>query len=224
MEITLLFILLPGLLAYGITQSLCGSKQSPISDILVSLALQSTCVFLIYSFLASFSFVPAPSVLKLAGIFYDLYNHPNTKEFKAIISSDGSYIMDAIVLIFFIALVVGFLTAFEKERRFLRRIGKRFHLFQSNDMDSAWKDLAEMSSAQCWAQVFTRDNRHLTGSVAVTSVDYKDGGIGLRNVHELDIQTNTFIRVADYTFVSSAQIKGPIFFTEPIKNDSLKES
>ncbi len=220
MEIALLFVLLPGILAYGINQSLCGSKHSPISEIIVSLALQSTCVVILYTFVAFIPCLEVPNIIHLSTVFFDFKNQTNANELKELVATEGPVLMRAFIFTIFAAIIVGLLSAIEKDLRLLRRFGKYFHLFQSTDMDSAWKDLVEMASPSCWAQFQTKDERHLSGPVAVISREYKDGGIGLKNVHLLNPETAAFQKIADYLFISSSEINGPVFFTEPNKTNS----
>lgn len=225
MELTLLFVLLPGILAYGISQSLCGSKHSPISDIVVSLALQSSCVAILYTFVSFISFLEVPNILQLSTVFFAFKSQTNAHDLGDLVVREGPMLMRAFTFIFIAAIVIGFLSAIEKDLRLLRRLGKYFHLFQSTDMDSAWKDLVEMASSSCWAQFRTKDDRHITGPVAVISRDHKDGGIGLKNVHVLDPENGVFQRIADYLFVSTNEIDGPVFFTIPneINSNNKKE-
>lgn len=222
MELTLLFVLLPGLLSYGVGQSLRGFKHLPISDIIVSLSLQSTVVFVVYTFMISI--VPTwkgLNIIHFAAVFVDIKNQ-TAPIAKDLIVTEGDNLAQALMIIFIIAIFVGFFIAVANEKRWLRSIGKCFHLFQSNETDHPWKDLVETASASCWAQIRTKDGRHLTGCVAAISNDYKNG-LGLKNIYLQNSETQSFEFCAKYVFMSADDIDGAIFFTEPFKPQNSSE-
>lgn len=216
MELALLFVLLPGIIAYGISRALCGLKHVPITNIMVSLALQSAIVFFLYSLLAQIAWLNIPDPIHIAAIFSNLKSLLKPEEATAFINSNGTLIFRGLSYAFATACAVGLAAALENDKRFLRQIGRHFGTFQSTESDTEWADLIEISAASCWMQFRTKDGRTLSGPIAAVSWEFKDGGVGLQNVHILDEQSQKFEPIAQYLYVPTAEIDGPIFLTKPI--------
>lgn len=210
MGVSTILILLPGLLAFGISKILSRSNSRPINEIVIDLVVQTVVVFFIYYLISSWGWFHLPSVSELVVTSLRLKLDAADTEIKSAVGIFERALCASIV----IALVVGIVTAVSKDLKIVARLGRRFWLFQSDANESAWKTTFESGTLECWVHVDTKGGKRYLGLGHSISWDQKDGGIGLRNVMLYDEETLKPIPVADYIYVPSDELDGPVLFVK----------
>ncbi|MBX9768033.1 MAG: hypothetical protein K2X47_12240 [Bdellovibrionales bacterium] len=207
MEIALLLLLLPGLIAFGVSKALRGAKAQPINEIIIDLVLQTVLVFTVYYLLSLWSLLGLPKVSDLAYASLKVKTETDLESIGHLITLFERALLVAVI----IAFVAGISSAIIfKEYKLIQRLGRPWWLFQSDADESAWKTTFSSGSLDCWVHIDTKGGQRYVGLSHCISWEHKDGGIGLSEVHLYDEQE--LVRVADYIYIQSEELNGPILF------------
>lgn len=208
MEVSLILILLPGLVAFGISKIFSGIKARPINEIIIDLVLQTIFVFIIYYVFTFVSFFDSP---KFSDIVMASLKIKATTD-NEIIKSQLVIIEKALLVLIILAILIGFCSALFKELKLIQKLGRRFWLFQSDADDTAWKTTFASGSSDCWVHIDTKGGKRYIGLSHSVSWEQKDGGIGLSNVHLYNEDCVEI--VAEYIYVPFEELDGPILFVK----------
>lgn len=209
MEISLILILLPGLLAFGVSKVLRAAKAQPINEIITDLVLQTVLVFTVYYLLSHWSWLDLPKIGDLAYASLKIKAETDLEKIKPFIELFEKALLVSII----IAFSAGVLSAvIFKELKLIQKIGRRWWLFQSDADESAWKTTFSSGSMDCWVHVDTKGGQRYIGLSHCISWEHKDGGIGLSTVHLYDEQGTE--HVADYIYVPFDELNGPVLFVK----------
>jgi hypothetical protein len=219
MGISTILILLPGLLAFGISKILSRSKSRPINEIVIDLVVQTVAVFFIYYLVSSLAWLCLPNFGAIAVESIKIKEGIEAEDLK----SAMAIFERAMCASVFIAIGVGIVTALAGELKIIQKFGRRFWLFQSDANESAWKKTFEVGSSDCWIHVDTKGGQRYVGLGQSISWDHKDGGIGLYDVHLFDEDSLEVLPVADYIYISTEDLNGPILFIKGKPNEKEKK-
>lgn len=209
MEISLILILLPGLVAFGISKVLCGLKDQPLNEIIIDLVLQTVFVFTIYYLFSANSWIDLPKIGDLIYASLKIKSEPDVEKIRPLLSLFVTALFASIVIAFFAGIISA---VFFKELKVVQRLGRYLWLFQSDASESAWKKTFSSGSMDCWVHIDTKGGKRYVGLSHSISWEHKDGGIGLSDVriydeHELEV-------VADYIYVPFDELDGPVLFVK----------
>jgi len=209
-----LFILLPGMVAFGIANRLSGYSSQEVNKVLIELALHSSVIFFAYSVASAIPQLHLVTPAELVQLWLAAKTSSDGETLKAFIDkADWS-----LIATFIIAVFSGVITALERERNIIRWLGSPFGLFQHNAVETAWHDTFKAAGPEAWVQVDVADGRRFVGLSESVSWDYKDGGICLQRVYCWDESKDAMESVADWIYLRSEDIAGPIIFTKPEKS------
>ncbi len=205
MEISFVFLLLPGLVAFGVSKALRGAKAQAVNEVIIDLVLQTVFVFIFYHLVSIYLTFSLPKIGEVAYASMKI----KTDEIKV------ENFIDLFERALFGAILIAILSGVAssvlfKELRLVQKLGKKFKLFQNDAHDSAWKTTFIDGSLDGWVHVDTKGGIRYIGRSHSISWDYKDGGIGLKEVHIFNGTETEY--VAEYIYIPSNETDGPILF------------
>ncbi len=210
MGVSTILILLPGLLAFGVSKALSRAKSQPINEIIIDLVVQTVLVFLAYYLISSIERFGVPTFGEVAVQSIKIKDGITDDALRAAVKVFEKALCISVI----VAFCIGVISALVAELKIIPRIGRRFWLFQSDGHESAWKTTFEAGSLENWIQIDTKAGLRYIGLSHSVSWDRKDGGFGLSKVHLFDEENKEVIPVADFMYVSSEEIEGPILFVK----------
>lgn len=218
MEISLILILLPGLIAFGVSKVLRGAKAQPVNEIITDLVLQTVLVFTVYYLLSLWNWLDLPKVSDLAYASIKIKAETDLEKIKPLIDIFERALLTSVI----VAFIAGIISAvIFKELKLVQKLGRRWWLFQSDADESAWKTTFNSGSMDCWVHVDTKGGQRYIGLGHCISWEHKDGGIGLSEVHLYDEQGT--IQVADYIYIPCEELNGPVLFVKGKSKTEDKE-
>jgi|GEM_PF-3848180 len=215
---TTIFILFPGLLAFGICKGLSRTKSLPINEIIVDLITQTIFVLLVFYLATKFTFLRVPQLSDVYIAITHLNKFSDIELFHQAIEVCEKTLCALVISAVFVALT----TVLLQEYNVIQKLGRPLGIFQNDQRASAWKTTVENGAYNSVVNLDTKSGIRYVGLCHSISWEYEGGGISLRKVKFFDKDQNKLIDVAEFLYVPTSELQGPILFTKPTAKNNEK--